>query len=94
MKDIFLNKLSLKTVEGDEAFYFRNIDGRFYGAVLTHVDDFEVARTPEFVKEIVLVVEEELTVSKVEEDTFIYTGLDVKIITDRIEVSMEDYSKA
>ena len=50
--------------------------------------------TPEFVKEIISVVEEELTVSKVEEDTFRYTGLDVKIVTDRIEVSMEDYSKS
>ena len=39
---MFLNKLALKTVEADEAFYFRNINGSFYGAVLTHVDDFEV----------------------------------------------------
>ena len=26
VKDVFLNKLGLKTVEGDEAFYFRNLD--------------------------------------------------------------------
>ena len=28
-RDIFLNKLNLKTVEGDEAFYYRNLDGEF-----------------------------------------------------------------
>ena len=94
VKDVFLNKLGLKTVEGYKAFYFWNVDGKFCGAVLTHVDDFEVAGTPEFVKEIILAVEEELSVSKVEEDTFRYTGLDVKIVTDGIEVSMEDYSKS
>lgn len=53
VKDIFLNKLALKTVEGDETFYFRNINGKFYGAVLTHVDDFEVAGTPKFIREII-----------------------------------------
>ena len=35
-----------------------------------------------------------MIVSKVEEDTFRYTGLDVKIITDGIKISMEDYSKS
>ena len=32
-------------------------------------------------------------ISIVEKDTFRYTGLDVKIISDGIEISMEDYSK-
>ena len=33
-------------------------------------------------------------VSKVEEDTFRYTGLYVKIVKDGIEISMEEYSKS
>ena len=61
---------------------------------MTHVDNFEVAGTPEFLKEIISVVEDELTVSKVEEDTFRYTGLDVKIVSEGIKISMEDYSKS
>ena len=68
-----MNKLNLKTVEGDEAFYYRNLDSDFHGAVLTHVDDFEVTGTTDFVEEIISVVEKELTISKVEEDTFRYT---------------------
>ena len=39
-------------------------------------------------------MEKELTISKVEEDAFRYTGLDVKIIADGIEISMEEYSKS
>ena len=91
VRDVFLNKLNLKTVEGDKAFYYCNLDGDFHGAVLTHVDDFEVTGTTEFVEEIISVVERELTISKVEENTFRYTGLDVKIIADGIEISMEEY---
>ena len=89
VKDVFLNKLGLKTVEGDEAFYFQNLDGKFHGSVLTYVDDFEVAGTPEFVEETISVVEKKLTVSKVEEDNFRYTGLDFKIVDDRIKISMD-----
>ena len=80
VKDVFLNKLHLRTIEGDEAFYFWNLDGNFHGAVLTHVDNFEVAETNDFVKDIISMVEQELTVSKVEEDVFRYTGLDVKMV--------------
>ena len=39
-------------------------------------------------------VEKELTVSKVEEDKFRYTGLDVNVISDGIEISMEEYAKS
>ena len=52
-----MNKLQLKTVEGDEAFYYRNLNGDFQGALLTHVDDFEVTGTTDFVEEIMAVVE-------------------------------------
>ena len=58
------------------------------------MDDFEVTGTNDFVEEIILVVEKELTISKVEEDKFRYTGLDVKVILDGIEISMEEYAKS
>ena len=34
VRDVFLNKLHLKTI-GDKAFYYKNLDGDFHGAVLT-----------------------------------------------------------
>ena len=43
----------MKTLEWDEAFYFKNELGRFKGAVLTHVDDFTLAGEETFLKEII-----------------------------------------
>ena len=54
-----------RTIDGDKAFYYLNVDGRLYGAVITHVDDFNLAGTPDFFKNVISVIEEELTVSKV-----------------------------
>ena len=62
--------------------------------MITHVDDFNLPGTPDFVKKVISVVEEELTVSKIEEDIFRFTGLDVKAVTDGIEISMKDYSQS
>ena len=52
VKDVYINTLQLKTIEGDEAFYYRHIDGDFHGAVLTHIDDFEFTGRNDFVEEI------------------------------------------
>ena len=89
-----MNKLLLKMIEGDEAFYYKNMDGDLHGGVLTHVDDFELMGTDDFVEEILKVVEKELTISKVKEDSFRYTGLDVNVVSDGIEISMEGYAKS
>merc|ERR1712240_539306 len=57
-------------------------------------DDFTIAGTQEFVQRIVAGIEEKFTVSKVEEDNFRFTGLDVKTTNGKIEVSMEDYAES
>ena len=79
-------------MDGDEAFYYLNIDGKLHGAIITQVDDFNLAGTPDFVKNVISVIEDELTVSKVDEDVFCFTGLDVKAVETGIEISMDDYS--
>ena len=48
----------------------------------------------EFVSRIVKGIQERFTVSKVEEDKFRFTGLDVKAENGKIEVSMEDYANS
>ena len=65
-----LIKLGLKTLPGDEAFYYENKNGKLLGAVLSHVDDFIIAGEDEFVARIVKGVSDEFTVSKTEEDEF------------------------
>ena len=89
-----MSELGLRTLPGDEAFYYENRDGELIGAVLSHVDDFIVAGNYEFVKRIAKGVTEKFTVSKVEEDEFRFTGLDVKVRNEAIKVSMEDYASS
>ena len=84
VKDVFLNKLKFQTIVGDEAFYYLNLDSKLHGAVITHVDDFNLAGTDEFVEKVISAVEEEFTVTKAEENIFRFTGLDIKVVTDGI----------
>ena len=94
VKDVFLNKLDFQTNDSDNALYYLNINGKLHGAVITHVNDFNLAGMKEFAKKVISVVKEELTVSKIEEDIFRFSGLDVKVVHNRIEISMEDYSRS
>merc|ERR1712033_120215 len=89
-----LQKLGLKTLPGDDAVYYEHKNGKLMGLILSHVDDFTIAGTPQFVKRIVTGIQERFTVSKVEEDNFRITGLDVKTKNRKIKISMEDYAKS
>ena len=91
---MFLDELGLKTIHGDEAFYYSNVGGKLQGDILTHVDDFYLTGTPEFVKQIIQHIGRQLTVSKIEEDCFRFTGLEIKKVDDGIEVSMKDYAES
>ena len=61
------------------------------GVVITHVDDFTLAGTEQFIDKVLEVINKELTVSKVEKDSFRYTRMDLCAVDDGIEISMEDY---
>ena len=67
--------MGLWVMDRDEVFNFFHKDGIFQGAVMTHIDDFNLARTEEFVQEIISKAEQDLTVSIVEKDKFGFTCL-------------------
>ena len=67
---------------GDEAFYYLHRDGNLIGGVITHISDFTIAGTEDFIKEILKAIEDELTISKVEKDNFRYTGQDISTAED------------
>merc|ERR1711873_382510 len=83
-----LQKLGLKTLPGDDAVYYKHKNGNLIGLILSHIDDFTIAGTLEFVKRVVTGIQERFTVSKVEEENFRFTGLDVKTKDGKIEISM------
>ena len=86
-----LKTIGLKVMEGDEAFYYLHRNGELIGTIITHVDDFTLAGTEDFIKEVLETVSKELTVSKIERDNFRYTGIDAKTVENGIEVEMKDY---
>ena len=69
--------MGLKTLPGDDAFYYENINGKLMGLNLSH-DDFTIAGDENFVQRIVKGIQERFTVSKIEEDKFRFIGMDVK----------------
>merc|ERR1712115_144449 len=89
-----LKKLKLKILPGDDAVYYEQKSGKLMGIILSHVDDFTIAGTREFVNRIVSGIKRKLTVSKVEEDNFRFTGLDVKTKDGKIEISLEEYAES
>ena len=46
-------------MKGDEAFYYLQRDGELIGAVITHVDDFILTGTQEFIDKILKAIEKE-----------------------------------
>ena len=60
----------------------------------SHLDDFILAGTDRFLVEITGKITEKLEISKLEDNEFRFTGMDVKKEGDVIIVSMEDYAKS
>ena len=56
-----LKELGLKTLPGDDAFYYENKDGNLLGINLSHVDDFTIAGNEEFVRRIVKGISDRFT---------------------------------
>ena len=93
MKNIFEDE-GLKTVKGDEAFYYKFDGKKLEGMVLTHVDDFSMAGTDGFLDELEKKIRKELNVSKVEKNKYRFTGIDIEKKKDGIVMSMEDYAES
>ena len=81
----------MKVMEGDKACYYLLRDSSLQGCVITHIDDFTLAGTPDFIKEVLEMIERELTISKIERDNFCFTGLDISTVEDGFEIGMADY---
>ena len=72
--------MGLKIMDGDEAFYFWHEDGNLNGAVLTHVDNFNLAGHDDFMEKVLEQVKREITVSKVEKENFALLELRLQLL--------------
>ena len=82
-------------MDGDEAFYFPHDEkGNLEGMVSSHIDDFYLAGANIFLEEITKKIADKLEISKLEDNEFRFTGMDVKKEGEVIIVSMEGYAKS
>ena len=78
-------------MDRDKAFYFRqDKNGNLDGMVSSHVDDLILAGNDKFLEEIIWKIAEKQEISKLENNEYRFTGMDVKKDGDVIIVSMED----
>jgi len=76
-------ELGLPILKGDEAMFCRKTEfGKVEGMISTCVDDFDIAGEPSFVDMITKKVSEVLDVSKLEDDKFRYTEIDIEKVAD------------
>ena len=57
-------------MEGEKAFYYLHRNGELMGGVITHIDDFTIAGKEVFIQEVLETISKELTISKIEHDSF------------------------
>ena len=78
VKAVF-TEFGMKRMEGDEALYFRhNEEGDLVGMISTHIDNFNMVGTEEFLKEVTERIGGALDISKIEDSRFRFTGIDVE----------------
>ena len=81
-----LRKIGMKIMEGDEGFYYLHRYSYLQGCMTTHVVDFTLAGSLDFIKEVLEMIEGELTISKIERDNFHFTVLDICMVDDSVVI--------
>ena len=92
--DKIFKTIGMKTLHGDNAFYYMHNGKSLIGMVLCHVDDFSVSGKKGFVERITYLLKTNFTISKVESSAFRFTGIDLTKTEYGIEVSMEEYAQS
>ena len=73
------DECGLKILDGHEVFYYRHDkNGDLDGMISSHMDNFILADSDAFLEEIMWKIAEKLEISKLEDDEFRFTGMDVK----------------
>ena len=75
----------------DEALFFWMHDGVLHGIIACHVDDFLYGGSDLFHQQVIAKIKEVFCISKEEEDTFKYLGLQVEQSSKKIIVHQQSY---
>lgn len=90
--DQLLKSKGLRTVSGDNSFYFLNDGKELKGMILCHVDDFLIGGLNYFIEDVIGTLRSNFEISKIERGHFRFTGIDITKTSDSIKVNMDDYA--
>ena len=93
MRKVF-SSLGMIPLPGDEACYYLRQGEKLTACIITHVDDFLVASTRKFMDLLVTTLKSQMKISKIEEDKFRFTGIDVSRMDGDIVISMDAYANS
>ena len=91
---LFLKELGGKTLIGDESFIYFQKDGKLFGFISLHVDDFQGSGTPEFFRKVMDQICVKFKISKREHGSFKYTGVNVRQEGNEIVIDQLDYAES
>ena len=91
---MFLKELGGKTLIGDESFIYFQKDGRLFGFISLHVDDFQGSGTTDFFENVMDNICEKFKISKRERGAFKYTGVNVRQEGKEIIIDQLDYAES
>ena len=83
--------MDMKSLSGDDAFFFCIRGGKLVGMVIIHVDDFLVAGTTDFFTVVKQKLIGRFTFGKIEFGSFKFTGLNIRQTPEGILVDQNDY---
>ena len=86
-----LLSMGMKSVSGDDAFFYLNKNGELHGLCILHVDDFLLGGNQYFYNLVQSKLIGKFTFGKIEIEKFKFTGLNVQQTSEGILVDQNDY---
>ena len=86
-----LLSMEMKSLSGDDAFFYSIKNGKLVGICIIHVDDFLIGGNDDFLKTVEDKLEKRFTFGKIELRNFKFTGLNIKETQDGISVDQNGY---
>ena len=86
-----LLEMKMKSVSGDDAFFYILMDGKLAGLCIIHVDDFLMGGNDHFYNLIEEKLAKRFTFGKIETENFKFTGLSIQQTSSGIFVDQNEY---
>ena len=89
-----LTEVKFEEMNEDNALFYIHQSSHLVAMISCHVDNFKIVSSEEYSPKIIDTISKSLTISKIDKDSFRFTGVDFTRTNDSITISMEDYTNS